>query len=655
MHKPGAGGTTISRRILWDLRHEFPCVVIHSGEPVGVVERIEYIANNSRLAVLAMLDSAEIADNEISNIYDRLRARNTGCVLLSVSRRHQLPSSAGGRSFSLDSQLSISELQRFNEKYVSLVPNRRQELESIVSTNIVEEQTAFQFGLTAFEENYKGLKPYVSNRLKELNDVQQKIVVFLSIAFVYAQRSLSAQAFQYLLGLSNRDVVLHKVFENQQSIFDILIKERDSKNWRPIHDIVAREVLIQVLGKGEDAERNWKQQLSTWAKRFIEFCGDGWLTANETTLALLRLVFIKSEDTEFKTFTRFIQDIPVREGRLEVLRLLAEEFPYEAHFWAHLGRYQALTMGNYPASLEAIDHALKLEEEDPVLWHMKGMSYWYQSQSLMEARKDLNEVISCAQNSSECFEESRNIDPDAEHAYISEIQLLARVLNYAVKDTDESIFDFIQRNDKPYLREAFDKAESLLAVVRSNREGTRSSRREQQCRADISNLYGNYQKALQIWDNLLTRHDVYRPPIRRQIVYALKDRDSGWNIMSQRSLERCIQLLQENLDEQPSNDRDLRQLLQAVRYSSSIPSVESLIEKVSYWKANTGALDSTYYMYVLYALQALDGLSIELGQTERYLRECQDQSRNRRNRLISFEWLGNGESIKKLVHQSASW
>ena len=163
-HKPGAGGTTISRRILWDLHQEFPCVVIHSGEPVGAIERIEYIANNSRLAVLALVDSAEIADNEIENIYDRLRARNTGCVLLSVSRRHQLPHSREKRSFSLDSQLSESELQRFNEKYASLVPNRRRELESIVSTNIVEEQTAFQFGLTAFDENYKGLKPYVSKQ-----------------------------------------------------------------------------------------------------------------------------------------------------------------------------------------------------------------------------------------------------------------------------------------------------------------------------------------------------------------------------------------------------------------------------------------------------------------------------------------------------------
>ncbi len=657
-HKPGAGGTTISRRILWDLHREFPCVVIHSGDPVGAVERIEYIANNSRLAVLALLDSAEIAGNEIDNIYDRLRARNTGCVLLSVSRRHQLLPSAGRRSFSLDSQLSVSELQRFNEKYTSLVPNRRQELESIVSTNIVEEQTAFQFGLTAFEENYKGLEPYVSNRLKELTDVQQQIVVFLSIASVYAQRSLSAQAFQYLLGLSNRDVVLHKVFENQQSIFDILIRERDSKNWRPIHDIVAREVLIQVLGKGEDAERTWKQQLSPWGKRFIKFCGDGWLTANETTLELLRRVFILGEDSDrgnsgIRTFPRFIQDIPVREGRLEILRFLAEKFPYEAHFWAHLGRYQALIMRNFPASLEAIDRALKLEVDDPVLWHMKGMSYRYQAQSLMEAREELQEVIDLAQKASECFEESRNIDPDDEHAYISEIQLLARVLNYAVRDTDESIFDIIQRNSQPYLREAFDKAESLLAVVRSNREGTRSSTWEQKCRADISNLYGNYHKALQVWDSLLTRHDVYRPPIRRQIVYALKDRDSGWNSMSQKGLERCIQLLQDNLDEQPSNDRDLRQLLQAVRYSFNVPSVESLIEKVSYWKVNTGALDATYYMYVLYALQALDGLAIELGQTERYLRECQDQSQNRRNRLKSFEWLGKAEGIKKLVHQSA--
>jgi len=116
--------------------------------------------------------------------------------------------------------------------------------------------------------------------------------------------------------------------------------------------------------------------------------------------------------------------------------------------------------------------------------------------------------------------------------------------------------------------------------------------------------------------------------------------------------ERIIRLLQDNLDEEPNDERDLRLWLQAVRYAKTPPSVESLIEKVTYWKANTSSLDATYYLYVLYTLRALDGLSIERDQAERYMDECRQMARYRRNRLKSFEWYGKDKAVKRLVHQS---
>ena len=666
IHRPGAGGSTIARRVVWDLHREYPSVVLHGGDPEGIVERIEYIAHNTRLPVLALVDSAEIAERGIENIYNLLRSRNTGCLLLSVSRRHQLHKPAV-RSFPLDIKLTNSELHRFYEKFVSLVPNRRLELKTILNSSIREEQTLFQFGLTAYGQDYKGLFDYVSHRIKGLTEVQLKLLVYLGISFKYAQRGLPAQSFQYLLGLSQRDVLLERVFDGQQSVLDILINEKN--DWRPIHQIVAEEILIQLLTPPDGERRNWKQQLSAHGKSFVEFCADGWLITSESTLELLRRVFIyrdtadvlgrePGDDTnrissKLSTFATFIADIPSPEGRLEMLKYLADSLPEEAHFWAHLGRFQASIMQNFPASLEAVDRAIQLQPNDHVLWHMKGMSFRYQAQHLMSAREDISDIVKLAEQASECFEESRRCNPDHEHAYTSEVQLLAKVLNYAVRDSKKSIFQYIRENHRiPYIGEAIDKAESLLAVVRSNREGTGSSSWEQSCRADITHLYGNYREALEIWDSLLTRQDVYHPPVRRQIVYALMDREKHWNKMPQSSLDRCIRLLQDNLDEQLSSDRDLRLWLQAVRYASIVPSIESIIEKVSYWKANTGALDAMYYLYVLYSLQALEGLTIELDLATRFLQESRNESRNRRNRLKSFEWLGQGEGIGKLVHQS---
>lgn len=667
-HVPGAGGTTISRRIIWDLHKDYPSVVIHSGDSKGIVERIEFIVAITRLPVLALADSAEIAEREIEGIYNLLQSRRTGCILLSVSRHHQLPRQTI-RSFPVQLKLTASELHRFFDKYAKFVPGRRNDLKSLVDTNNKLEQTAFHFGLTAYGEDYRGLQSYVSHRINNLTDTQKQLIGFLSIAYMYGQKGMPEQIFRYLLGLPNQDISLSTVFENQQPVFDILILDNKDWQWRLIHQLVAQEILRQILTPAGADPRVWKQQLSLWGKNFIKFCKESQLITSETILKLLKRVFIERDtvdvlgrepdddtrrvNSRIGSSSLFIQDIPSPEGRLEVLKFLTEMFPEEAHFWGHLGRFQAAIMRNYPDSLEAAEQAIQLQPEDPLLWHMKGMNFRYQAQGLMESNEILAEIVALAEQASECFEKSRDLNPGHEHAYISEIQLLAKVLNYA-GNTEESIFQYIKRYDAlPYVRDAIDKAESLLAIVRSNREGTGSSSYEEGCRAQISRLYGDYQEALQIWDSLLSRQDVHHPPIRRQIVYALQDRDKTWHSMPQRSRDRCIRLLQNNLDEQPYNGRDLRLWLQAVRYSSRMPSIESLIEKVSYWKANTGVLDATYYLYVLYSLRVLEGGTIEQrDRAGQYMDESENLSQNRRNRSYSFEWLGRGEGIGKLVHQS---
>lgn len=673
-HRPGAGGTTVSRRILWDLHRDFPCVVVRGGDSSGIVDRIQFISAITGQPVLALTDSANIAEREAEDLYNLLNLRNTPCVLLCVSRRHQLPSRRSRQTFNLEMRLSQSELPRFVDKFAHKRPEAADAIQEIHSNGRPSEQSAFYIGLTAYGEDYRGLGSYVSNRLRGLTEQQMELLVFLSLAHMYGQKGIPAQAFQHLLGLPRDSVSLELAFSGRESVLDILIHEKEMKEtreWRPIHYIVSNEILQQILAPPSADPHVWRQQLSAWGKKFIEFCGARQSITSMRMLELLRLIFIeqhrkdalgrelgddaRSEHSRLGSFSQLIQHIPSREGRLEVLRYLTETFSDEAHFWAHLGRFQAAIMGNYMDSLLALEQAIYLQPSDPVLWHMKGMSYLYQAQNLMASRDTLENVVTLAEQASDCFAQSRALNPEHEHAYISEIQLLARVLNYAVQDTDETIFQYIKRRDNAlpiYIREAFDKAESLLAIVRASRAGTQSSSWEQSCRASISELYGNYQGALQIWDSLLSRNDVNHPPVRRQIVYAYKDRAESWQKMSPKNRDRCIRLLQDNLDEQPYYDRDLRLWLQAVRFSTNIPSIESLIEKVSYWKTNTNALDAAFYLYVLYSIQALEGLRIERDLAERFMTESAQLSRNRQNRRRSFEWLGPGHGIGRLVHQS---
>ena len=80
--------------------------------------------------------------------------------------------------------------------------------------------------------------------------------------------------------------------------------------------------------------------------------------------------------------------------------------------------------------------------------------------------------------------------------------------------------------------------------------------------------------------------------------------------------------------------------------------MESIFEQVQYWRAEPASVDAAYYAYVLNALMAMDGSRLALQRYEQYLEECRELTRFRRNRDRSYEWMGDGPGIARLVHQS---
>ena len=141
--------------------------------------------------------------------------------------------------------------------------------------------------------------------------------------------------------------------------------------------------------------------------------------------------------------------------------------------------------------------------------------------------------------------------------------------------------------------------------------------------------------------------------MRRQVVWTYLARsERNWDKLPKKDISRIVDLLEHNLQEEPYNDKDLRLWVQAVRRQSNPPSLESFIERVGYWKANAGTLDAIYYLYIAYCLLASEGSSIAREEAIRYIEECRNAARTRRNRTISFEWLGESSGVSGLVHHS---
>lgn len=659
-HSPGAGGTTTARRVLWDFHAQVPCAILKRTTPQETAERLYRITALTELPMVLLVDGADIVQSEIDQLFTCLGSRQIPVAVLQVLRRFA-PQTEGERVFVLEEALTDLEAERFAHVYGREQPHRQRQLEALAKADGDPRfRSAFYFGLHTFGEEFLGLEPYLRRRLESLTPVQTKVVGFLALAHHYAQRSLPAQVFCGLLGLpATRVVNLTSALPGPA--LDLLV-EAARGQWRTTHDLIATEVLRRLLAPGAGDPRLWKQNLSTWAVEFADLCrGSGPLPAVDL-LDVARRAFIYRDNAELlgtersanALFSQLLQDVPSREGALEILRGLCDRFPSEPHFWAHLGRFYSLERKEYGQALGCIDMALELDDKDPVLHHMRGMAQRQIAYDRMDAGSPLADVVEMAKASSASFAQARELSPEDEHGYISEVQMLAKVLDYAGRRHEAGVLGYLaSRAADPYLRDCLERAEDLLERVRRNREGQSDSPYEANCRARLDSLYGRHDQALQTLGNLLLRRDVYAPPVRRQIVWTLlARRGRSFAALRRDEADRAVTLLEDNLREEPNADTNLRLWVQAVRRSSRPPSLEAMIEKVGYWRANSGSLEASFYLYVLYVLQALEGSTLAIDAAVRHLEECRQKARFRRFRTQSLEWLGEGHGVARLVHQS---
>lgn len=658
-HAPGAGGTTLARRLLWNLHGDYPCAVLLHCEPAITVDRLYKLTSVTGKAVLLLIDSSQIEERQVEDLFTILRARQIPVVMLQTLRRFSVQAEKERSSY-LPAELTLPEARRLIDKLLLFTPNKRAKLEALLISRDSKSRTPFYVGLEAFERDFVGLETYINNKLSTANSKQLRVLCYLALAHHYAQRPIQAQAFATLFGIPKNRIV--KILDIvPESCHDLIVESRD-KSWRTAHDLIATEIIRWTLSNPSGDRRIWYQNLSLWAKDFIDFCRGDDPVPSSDMVEIARRTFIYRDNTDLlgsersssKAFAQLLEDIPSKEGRLEVLKMLVAVYPEEPHFWSHLGRYYSIQMQDYTEALRCADKAITLQDADHVLYHMRGMIIRYRINSSIEQNTDLTSIVEDTKLASASFEKARELNSDDEHGFISEVQMLIKVLDYAGRKYPKGVLEYLSLPTADvFLREAIQRAEDLLEQIRRNREGERPSSYEEDSRAKLNALYGKHDSALQIWNNLLSRQDTYRPPLRRQIVWTyLARRNRSWSKLEPREVDKIMVLLNDNIDEDPSNERDLRLWVQAIRRANNPPSMESIIERLGYWRANSHALDAVYYLYVFYSLLTIEGSAISREDAIRFIDESKQMARFKRNRTKSFEWISKGTGLGKLIHQS---
>ena len=266
-HWPGAGGTTIARRIIWNLHSTYPTVRLLRVIPDETIGRLREIYDLTQLPLLVVVEGANISITLLESLLNETLSRHLPLVFILVLRLFERVREQEGIVF-VDSTLSIQESRLFAKSYSEIVPERRDQLDQIATRTGGQRRNPFYFGLVAFGKDFISINDYVNRRLETATEVQKQTLLFLAMAYHYGQKAVSAQVFTELLNIPERRIVRLEQALSEQ-LRELLVRE-DGLHWRPTHELIAKEILELILMGGAADRRVWKQNLSTWACKFIE-------------------------------------------------------------------------------------------------------------------------------------------------------------------------------------------------------------------------------------------------------------------------------------------------------------------------------------------------------------------------------------------------
>ena len=409
--------------------------------------------------------------------------------------------------------------------------------------------------------------------------------------------------------------------------------------------------------------------LTAFCMDFIEGMGEERLRDSTAIQEILTNLFVErglwQGSTDPKLFSALLNELPTPESQRRVLETLCEHFPVNAHFWGHLGRQINLRgSGSYAEAERALKRAIELESVDEVHHHGLGMVYRFEVKRRLQeylsggetVEDRLEEVKVIFEQAEACFETARKTNPNSQYPLVTPIQMiveaferlaaLSGMVDYAI---------FLRQTDhvSEWCRAKVATAESLLAQLRQQEANSEPTRYRKECDSRLQGIIGNFEAMVDGLSYLLRMPGIAKPPVRRMLANAYVRRmgkDAG--TVQVKTLRRIVELMEENLADDPTNGHDMRNWFRAFRLLPEFTLTEA-IEKMTHWSLMSDSIDTLYYLYILHFMSACHGIHRSVGEAKRYVELCKQRAPVLLSKK-SFEWWA-ADSLNRpcpLVHHS---
>ena len=369
IHGAGTGGTTLSKRLLWDLRNDVPCMRLlkYTKDTVNILMEI-YAKTRKRLLLVVETGSTIITNDQLIELKASIKANNGRLMILRVERGNANDDPPAGTLIQLQDTLPQTLAVQFCKTFMpkATYNYRKTNLQKLTyasSSEWVRQRCAFFYGFYTYMEDYN-MSAMIQSTIEECTEEEKGLLSDMALITIYSQ-NISIQRTELRLRMSEQftNINLSLVCQYLKSSVAKLIVEHNTRNGlRICHPFVAKRLLECIWQKGDYRECVFSAACQ-YIDRMFHYYGDG-----EEIDLIYKELFIERAivDSERMKFSQLIEDIKLMSEKEFLFRKLIEYYPNNAHYYNHIARLlvEKQEQCDYNQALDIIQQAISISEHN---------------------------------------------------------------------------------------------------------------------------------------------------------------------------------------------------------------------------------------------------------------------------------------------------
>lgn len=666
-YQAGAGATTVARMLAWHFHSKYPVIILHKYS-AGTVERLKSIyTDTEKCVMLIIIDKMTIDEQIVEDIKQALRVEQVQAIILYVKRYlHSLDQKDAVNTHLLLENLNRKEREAFVQCYMQCVDmldvedfekQRRKDALITMSMDTQLDQTPFLYALTSYELHFNKIEDYVASHLCKMDQDQEKLFRLLSVVQVYA----GCEVPLFVLQQKTQLAIGRFRIENMLTPDQKTLLMRSATALRTIHYCVAKGILQYICGLHMKNKTAWRNNLQEVLSQTVQDLQP--YHEHVEVSEIIQKIFLQQTDTKIKGghFADAIEELGTPEAKGEIFNLLCSAFPENPYVYSNRARYYHFLIKDEGRALIEINQALQLKE-DYTFFHIKGIILAKQFLYFIENDEEtikkthfslIDELNNVKKAVFAAFNQSIALKYNNTYAYTDKIRFCFNV----IRKMKEKIYpgkaesEFLKYEKFYWYMELIDDIQSVLEEMRALQDyaDIDLASEIENYHSQLLKIKGYTNAAIEGWNNLLIKQDVYRPVIRRLLVEGYSDQCKGdWKKLNKKKQEYVCKILEDNIAEERDDPRNVLKWFCFIRQFEG--NLEKAVHFFSMELLQDYLLYSFYAMVVsyVYTIKNQDGIFMEMAQ--RCAKKCENLARDFPNRGAVKEFYDpNREDVLSIV------